>query len=200
MAWPAAVDLVIPLAVYYGLRAVGTSQWLALLGSATAPAAQATYTLVRQRRIDGFATTVLVVILASIATSFVSGSPRFLLAKDGWLTAVVGLALLATLRARRPAMFVVGRAMVRKSGESADDWDELWDTSARFRRVWRMLTALWGVGVLLDAAVRVVMAYTLPIDAVPALSTVQWIALLVVLQVISQIYLRRPGIKPLIFG
>lgn len=100
-------------------------------------------------------------------------APRFLLAKDGWLTAVVGLALLATLRARRPVMFVVGRAMVRKSGESADDWDELWDTSARFRRVWRMLTAIWGVGVLLDAAVRVVMAYTLPIDAVPALSTVQ---------------------------
>ncbi len=193
------VDIAIPLVVYYTSREAGASQWLALVLSAVAPMARAAYTLVRKRRADWFAIVALAIILISVVTSFLTGGPRFLLAKDGLLTATVGIVILVTLRAKRPIMFVVGRAMLEQAGESAGDWDRRWQSSARFRRTWRVLTVIWGVGVLLDAAIRVLAAYTLPIDVVPALSGFQWIVLLVVLQVISQLYLRRPAVKALVF-
>lgn len=193
------IDVAVPLAVYYALRAAGASQWLALLAGAAAPAAQAGYTLARKRSVDWFAMTVLVIILASVAASFIGGSPRFLLARDGCLTGLIGLGVLVTLGTRRPVMFTVGRAMVRTVGESTDAWDERWDRSAPFRRVWRVVTAVWGVGLLLDASARVLMAYALPVDVVPALSTATWIVVLIVLQVISQLLLRRPHVKPLVF-
>ncbi len=37
-------------------------------------------------------------------------------------------------------------------------WDQLWDTSAQFRRIWRVCTLIWGVGMLADAVVRVVIS------------------------------------------
>ena len=35
------------------------------------------------------------------------------------------------------------------------------------------LTAVWGMGFTLDALVRVLLAYTIPIDSVPLVSTVE---------------------------
>lgn len=192
-------DIVAPVAVYYVLRGLGFGEWFALLMGAIGPSAQACYTLLRKRTIDWPAIIVLTIIAAGIATSLISGSPRFLLAKDGLLTGAIAVALFASMLGEQPAMFMIGRMMVRSAGHSTGDWDHQWQHSERFRRIWHRLTALWGFGVLADAALRVVMAYTLPIDTVPALSTVLWLVLLVGLQAFSQIYLRRPNIKPLVF-
>ncbi|MFC7184390.1 hypothetical protein ACFQMG_33045, partial [Kitasatospora paranensis] len=41
----------------------------------------------------------------SVAAALVGASPRFLLAKDGWLTGVAGLWFLISIRARRPLLF-----------------------------------------------------------------------------------------------
>ncbi|MGP4016705.1 VC0807 family protein [Saccharopolyspora sp. 5N708] len=192
-------DLAAPVALYYGLRALGVAPWLALLLGAAVPATRAVISLVRRRRVEWFAVLVLVLIVASSATSLLSGSPRFLLAKDGGITAALGLVVLATTASVRPAMFSIGRMTISRAGHDADGWDRRWDESAQFRRIWRVLTVLWGVGLLTDALLRVVLAYTLPIDVVPALSAAQWLILLVILQVISQIHLRRPGNRELIF-
>ncbi|MHB8184550.1 MAG: hypothetical protein ACYDDU_00435 [Dermatophilaceae bacterium] len=47
---------------------------------------------------------------------------------------------------------------------------------------------------LLDAAVRVAMAYALPVDSVPGLSGALWIATLVLLQIITNLYFLRSGL------
>ncbi|MGX7827988.1 VC0807 family protein [Actinokineospora sp. 24-640] len=193
----ALVDIVAPLAVYYGLRALGVSAWQALLLGALVPAARAVVSLVRHRRVEWLAVLVLVLIAVSSVSALLTGSPRFLLAKDGAITAALGLAVLASIVAARPAMFALGRAMV--SEKDAATWDERWAGIPHFRRIWRTVTVLWGLGLLLDAALRVVFAYTLPVDVVPALGAAQWLVLLVVLQVVSQLYLRRPGNRELVF-
>jgi hypothetical protein len=53
------------------------------------------------------------------------------------------------------------------------------------------MTAAWGVAFLLDAAARVVMASTLPVDLVPLLSTALLVVLLVVIVQASKAYGRR---------
>jgi hypothetical protein len=54
--------------------------------------------------------------------------------------------------------------------------------------MWRIASVLWGVGTLLDAVLRWIMAYTLPIDVVPALTQVLLIGTAVVLFVVTNVY------------
>lgn len=193
-------DVVAPIAVYYGLRALGVAPTPALLAGAAVPAARALWSLLRHRRLEWFAVLVLVLVAASVATSLVTGSERFLLARDGAVTAALGLVVLATAASARPAMYPIGRMVLARSGHDAEAWDRRWSHSARFRRIWRTVTVLWGAGLLVDAAVRVLLAYTLPVDVAPALHAVQWLPLLLVLQVLSQTYLRRPGNRELVLS
>lgn len=60
----------------------------------------------------------------------------------------------------------------------------------------RTHTTIWGIGMMLDAVVRVVMAYTLPVDVVPLLNAVQYGVLIVLLLVISIAYSRAVGLVP----
>jgi hypothetical protein len=40
-------------------------------------------------------------------------------------------------------------------------WDSLWQADAQFRRIWRISTVIWAAALLIDAVIRVVMAYSL---------------------------------------
>ncbi len=62
-----------------------------------------------------------------------------------------------------------------------------------------MATLIWGAGVLLGAVAKVTIAYTLPIDVVPAVALALWATLIVGLNVVTQIYLRLPSNKDLVF-
>jgi hypothetical protein len=68
-----------------------------------------------------------------------------------------------------------------------ESWDTLWDRAANFRRGWRVSSVIWGVGLLVDAMLRVVFAYALPVDLVPALSAAQFPVTMIALSLIDQI-------------
>ncbi|HEY4461878.1 MAG TPA: hypothetical protein VGN41_04350, partial [Streptosporangiaceae bacterium] len=71
---------------------------------------------------------------------------------------------------RRPAAFVMGRPFMEgRQVFAADCWDVPWDSEPAFRRIWRVASVLWGAGLMIDAIVRVVMAYILPVGVVPGL-------------------------------
>lgn len=163
-------------------------------------AARALWVLLRHRRVEWFAVLVLVLCVASAATALLGGDDRVLLAREALVTAALGVVLLASVFSSRPVMFVVGRLTLAESGRSPDEWDRRWASSARFRSIWRWLTAGWAAGLLLDAALRVTFAYTLPVDVVPAVQGVQWFAVLAVLLVAGQVWLRLPRHRALIFS
>jgi hypothetical protein len=47
------------------------------------------------------------------------------------------------------------------------------------------VTVIWGAGFLLDAVIRVLLAYTLPVDLVPAVTAAQFIVLLILMVLIA---------------
>lgn len=182
------VDVVAPLGLYYVLRWAGVGVYVALLVSTLASAATTVGSLVRNRKLNGLSTYMTTMMLASIVVSVIAGSPRFLLAKEAWLTALGGVWFLASLRARRPLAYLYTKPLLEGRLGWPGAWDELWERFPRFRRMWRVSSVLWGIGTLLDAALRVVMAYTLPIDEVPALSTGLYAATATVLVVVNNVY------------
>jgi hypothetical protein len=66
--------------------------------------------------------------------------------------------------------------------------------------MWQVTTVIWGAAFLLDAALRVVMAYALPVNDVPALAGALWLVTFLLLQIITNVYLSRSGLWPILRG
>lgn len=198
------VDIVAPIAAYYSIRAAGGAVWLALIAGGIMPAIGVLAGLRTRRRVDSMGFLVLAALAASAAFSLITGSPRALLARDGLLTAAWAGYMYVSLLARRPATYVVSRPLLEGRRvfdqsvrawvqPSKQSWDELWERLPRFRHIWRVCTVIWGTAILADALIRVIMAWTLPINLVPALGGALWPVTFIVLQVVTNVYFARSG-------
>ncbi|WP_037322601.1 VC0807 family protein [Amycolatopsis thermoflava] len=190
------LDVAAPLALFYGLRSA-TGDTTALVVSMTPPALNAVLTAVRQRRLDALAVAVLAGTALGAVAALLGGGPRELLARGAWFSAPAGLWTLATLFRRQPLTFEVTRTLLP---HRATLMDRLWATDGRFRAAWRAITICWGGAALADSALRIVMAYTLPVAVVPALDSVLTIVTIVVLQLPTHLLLRRSGHWRSLFG
>jgi hypothetical protein len=190
-----ALDVGLPLALFYGLRLAGVNQWLALVLGAAAPLVRIVLTAVQARRLETLSAFTLSILAAGTAIGLMTADPRLLLARESYLTGLVGLWTLSTLLARRPLLYDVTIRFMPE--DAARAWEQDWAGSPRFRRTLRVMTAAWGGAFLVDATARVVMAYTLPVDLVPFLSTALLVVLLIVIVQATKAYgrrhLRRPG-------
>ncbi|MEX3510575.1 hypothetical protein CKW39_14325 [Kocuria sp. WRN011] len=162
------IDLVLPFAIYYGLRLAGADPWLALMLGAVGPLVRIAVTTVRTRRIDRLGVFTLSVLAIGTAVGMFSADPRLLLARESWLTALIGFWILISLAGRRPILFEATIAVM--PADAATQWEHDWDTNPFFRKIFRTMTLAWGIAFILDAVARVIMAYTLPIDVVPIAS------------------------------
>ncbi|OLZ64242.1 hypothetical protein AV521_36290 [Streptomyces sp. IMTB 2501] len=192
-----AADFLVPVGLYYALRAAGLGLYLTLLISAVLPATVALVRLFRSRRVDGLAVYTVTMMLLSTGISLIAGSPRFMLAREAWLTGATGVWFLASAWTARPLAYLYTRPLLERrswAGNIPYDWDDLWARLPRFRRLWRVGSALWGVALLADSALRIVMAYTLPVNAVPALGTALYIGTSLVLIVTTNVYYVASGL------
>jgi hypothetical protein len=198
------VDMVAPIAAFYGIRAAGGSLWLALAAGAVLPVISTLAGLLADRRIDVAGLVMVAALTASAVFSLITGSPRALLARDGLVTAGWAGYMYLSMLASRPVTFTVTRPLLEgrrvfdysfgRWAKPADvSWDELWDRLPSFRRIWRVCTVIWGTALLADAVIRVVVAYELPVGAVPAVNGALWPVTFIVLQVVTNVYFARSG-------
>jgi hypothetical protein len=155
---------------YYGARALGLSEYVALLAGTLASAGRVIWVAARDRRVDGFAGFLLVLFGLGLALSFLTGDPRFVLAKDSVTTTVAGLAFLGSCLVGRPLCYLAARRMARPvdgaaPGHVAHRYAEQSGATdpARDRR-WYVLSIGWGVGLLAEAALRLPLVYLVPLD------------------------------------
>ncbi|MFI7121744.1 VC0807 family protein [Amycolatopsis sp. NPDC049868] len=185
------INAVAPIVVFYGVRAAGADQWTALMLGLVAPAAKTVHSVITKRRIDMLAGLVMTVLLLSVALSFLTGSPRTLLARDGWVTAVAGIWILLTLP-RIPYYLYALKTFT--GGALRERINAAWRDTAAFRRVVRVCTVIWGSALLLDAVSTVVLAYTMPVDSVPLIGGLKIVVLIILAEVFSQVTFRRKGV------
>ncbi|WP_433290961.1 VC0807 family protein [Pseudonocardia sp. CA-142604] len=189
-------EVVVPMALFYGLRAAGVSQWWALMAGVLVAAPYVVLTIVRNRRVDLPALVTLSVLVLSVVLGLLSDDPRTLAIREGWTAALGGLFgvwMLVTVVVGRPAQLTLGRtiAEIKRGAEGAAAWAARWETDARFRRGLRINTAVWGAVLLANAVAHVVLVYTLPIDLISLVTTVVWLAALACLITWHVWYLRK---------
>ena len=144
---PAAAlfDVVAPAALYYGSRSAGMSVYFALLAGAVAPGISTIVRLIKGGTFDGLAVFVMTTMLIGVGIALIAGSPRFLLAKEAWVTAVGGAWFLVRARGRRPLAFLFARPLLEgRRAFTSESWHSLWERLPRFRRVWRISSVIWG--------------------------------------------------------
>ena len=191
---PLAVDVAVPVGLYYLLRdGFGASLVLSLAASSVLPAVRSVAGFARERRVNGLAALMLAVNVAGLAISFAAGNPRWMIAKDSVVSSVIAVAMLVSAAAGRPLMSAGVKPFLTKglAGRTAA-WDRLAAGSARFRRLEKTYTAIWGSALLADCVARVIGAAVLPVGTMVWLSTVMIAGAIGLAMVVSGAVAARP--------
>ncbi|MFF4171935.1 VC0807 family protein [Streptomyces sp. NPDC001744] len=168
------LNVVAPILTYNALTEDrGWSEFGALLVSGVWPLLDSALMVAWRRKLDEFAVVTLVFLVITALVSLIGAhTARALLIKDSGVTGLFGLLCLGTLLAPRPLMFYFGRKFATDgTPESAAWWNGLWQFDG-FRSTMRTITLVWGVAYLVEALVRIALAYVLDTSVMVVLSPV----------------------------
>ncbi|MFD8425899.1 VC0807 family protein [Streptomyces sp. NPDC059466] len=184
---PLIVDVAVPVGTYYLLKSgLGTSTMAALGWSSVVPAVRTLWSVTRERKVNALAALILFVNVAGLLLSLAAGDPRLMLAKDSGVSSLIGIAVLVSVPAGRPMMTPAMKPFVTKGDPARKAaWERLFNGSERFRTLERTFSRVWGVALLGECVVRIVGAYTLPVDTMVWLGTVVMICTMAMAMAVS---------------
>lgn len=186
---PLVLDIGLPLGSYYLLKGFGVDVITALIVSGLVPAVRTIWTTVRKGRPDQFALAVLILTIVSIPVTLWTGSPTFMLAKDGVGTATLGIWVLVMALRGQPLMATGTKPFLAPSGVRAQAWDELMQDSPAFRKLLIKASVLWGFGFIVEVVARLLIVFTLPFDTAVWATNIPLYAMIVACSVFQQRWL-----------
>ena len=154
------LDVAPPLVAYYGLRALGVSEYVALLSATVLSGARVVYGVVKSRRLDPFAVYLLLTFGLSLAVGLATTDPKLILIGNTLVNGIGGLLFLGSCVVGTPLTQVVGERF-----RPADQAEPTPVEARRIRRIHVRLSAMWGVGLLVEVAIRLVVIAHLSVDA-----------------------------------
>ncbi len=159
------IDGLLPFLVYTLLQS-HTTQLVALSASAIPPIISNIISTLRNRHLDAFGVIILLGIVVSIVAIFFGGDPKLLLIKESFVTVALGVACLFSLLLPKPLMFYISKHFAT-GGNAAKfaRFDSLWHYPS-FRKMSYSITILWGIALIGEFLLRIVLVYTLTVQQV----------------------------------
>lgn len=158
----ALVNFILPFLIYnYAEAPLGEVR--ALLASSVPPILWSLVEFARHRRLDALSVLVVGGIALSLLAMLGGGGVRFLQLREKLVTAVIGLVFVGSALIGKPLIFELARATMRRRSENEAQEFEALQVHAGFRRTMTIMTLVWGLGLLADAAVSVVLVFALSI-------------------------------------
>lgn len=159
------INAALPILIYWALKTyTGTSDFLALVASGVPSLIDSIVGVIRRKRVDLLGGIVVAGIVVSLITIALGGSPKVYLVRESFFTAVFGLAYLVSLLFPRPLAFYFSRYFATGNHPENIPWfDSLWQRP-QFRHTMRVITVVWGIGFLLEAALRTFLVIVLSIE------------------------------------
>jgi hypothetical protein len=170
------------------------SSIIPLLAASLVPIAGIIFNVMKKRRVDVVGMIVLLTLLASIAGAVFGGGQRLLLLRESLSTGAFGLALSISPVFPKPIGYYVVRHFINAHESSHGLCFERLYESRRFRRTLREITFFWGVLLLVEFAIRVLMILTLPVAVVVSTCPLILNGLMLLGAVISAFWMSR-GIR-----
>ena len=176
----AVFDVAGPLLAYNLLRPAGFSPVSALVLSGVFPAIGVTIGIIQHRRVDALGVLVLAGIAVGAVVGLVSHNARLVLDEGSVPTAVFGVICLGSLGTPKPLMYRLAVEFTGPGTPKGQEFTGLWQY-AEFRRVFRVITAVWGIAYLAEAVARVVIVQSTSTGTALAVSKVMPYAVAAVL-------------------
>ena len=154
------------------------SSILPLLVASLCPLLANVVSLVRQRQLDVFGIMVLLGLAVSIIGVLLGGNQRLLLIRESFVTGVIGLAFLVSLILPKSLGYYFARQFLTANDpKKRERFARLWQ-HPHFQGVLRGGTIFWGLLLMGEFVLRVMMVLTLPIPVVLAVSPIVFNALI----------------------
>ena len=165
------LDIGPPLGAYYGLRAAGVSEYIALLTATVLAGIKVSIDAVRSRRLDPFAGYLMLNFGLSLAVGVATSDARMLMVGDTLVGGIGALIFLGSCVIGTPLTQVVAARVQTEQGPPQPGEQEF------KRRVHILLSAMWGVGLLLGMLVSLAIIFTMSVDVGKGVNTVVSLAL-----------------------
>jgi uncharacterized membrane protein len=166
------LDVAPPLIAYYGLRAVGQSEYVALLTATVLSGLRVAYEALKARRLDPFAGYLLLTFGLSLAVGLATTDPKLVLLGNTVVNGIGGLVFLGSCVLGKPLTQVVAERV------TPDDGDRDPGESAAIRRTHLLLSAMWGVGLLVEVGIRLVVISSRSVDVANGVNSVISLAMI----------------------
>ncbi len=167
----AIFDIAGPLVTYNLLSSAGFSSVAALVLSGVFPAAGVIIGIVGHRRADAVGVVVLVGIAVGAVLGLVSHNAKLVLDEGSVPTAVFGLLCLASLGSPAPLMYRIALQFIGPNTPMGREFAGFWQYP-QFRHLFRVITTVWGIGSLVEAAARLVIVQYVSVGTALAMSKV----------------------------
>ncbi|CAG8697336.1 24372_t:CDS:1 [Cetraspora pellucida] len=204
------IDIALPLILYYILSKYIPTIW-ALVISSVPPAISVIVNFILRKQVNPIGVLVIIGFIVGVILSLVQADPRLFLLRESLVTGVFGLAFVITLIPIKIRSFEMRPLLYYNSknlevgdlkGLTEDEpiperWERHWRSYPKFRLTFIVLTAVWGLGLLIEVSVRIIIIYnTATIDDAVYFGSIflySWLSCLTLFTFIFSRYMQKKG-------
>lgn len=180
------LDVAPPLLAYYGLRAAGVSEFVALLTGTVLAGIKVSYDAIRARRLDPFAGYLMLNFGLSLAVGLATSDARMLMGGNTLVGGIGAALFLGSCFIGTPLTQIVAERVQMKSDDNPEPGE------AEFkRRVNVSLSAMWGIGLLIGTLISLAIIFSLSVDVANGVNTVVSLAFTALMLVATVVVAKR---------
>ncbi|WML39947.1 VC0807 family protein [Neobacillus sp. OS1-2] len=156
--------------VVYNLLTNYYSSFVSLLVATLIPLADNLYHVIKYKKADAFGLFMLSGFLLSLLAFVLGGNERLILLRESMVTGLLGLIFIASLFFSKPLIYHFAiKFSATDASEQKSKFKKNWEIPY-FRTVLRIMTAIWGIALLGEAIVKIILVYELSISTFLAVS------------------------------
>lgn len=121
------------------------------------------YEILKDKKIDVYAMFILFGFIIGIIAVLLGGGEKFLLLRESFITGIMGMVFLISLLLKKPLIYYFAQRFSNPDKNNKIDWEKRWNIPY-FRYGMRLMTSVWGLGLIFEAIIKVILVYTLSIS------------------------------------
>jgi intracellular septation protein A len=165
------MEIALPLILFFTLKGP-LGEIKATIISSVPSLLSALWTILVKRRFEPLPYIMIASFFIGLGLTLAYQNPNLKQIDGSVITGCIGLAYLVSLGLKRPLIYYFSRPWVTKNvPEAIKEYDAKWENPG-FRKAMTVISIVWGVGFLIQAAINLALVFTINIDLLMILSPV----------------------------
>lgn len=161
------INAILPLITYKILINHIPSSITALIISTTIPIIDNIYHIIKEKKIDIFASLIILGFIVGIISMLFGGSQKLLLIRQSYITAVIGILFLISMFFPKPMIYYLAKKFINSQDKYAKNNKSTIDEKCKnphFRFSMKFLTFIWGICLVLEAVCNISLVFILSVS------------------------------------